>query len=92
MRYLHSDPSSCAGPLIPKRRAPKCANCGRVLWTPIWKDDRYPQRNAKGERLGYVPCCREKWAPGREGYPRPTGKVRCWNSKACVKRREASDE
>lgn len=80
MRYLHSDPRSSAGPLIPMRRAPECVICGRAIWIPIWKSDEWPQTNAKGERLGYVPNHRS-W---------PDKEPRCWNGKACAKR-EAGD-
>lgn len=80
--YRHSDPTCNAGPLIPKRRAPKCAICGRVLWTAVHKDYKAPMHNANGERLGYVPSCR-----GLYWRPNDT-RLRCWNSKACEKRKQ----
>ena len=55
MKYLETDPYSCAGRLIPKRRAPKCVVCGRPLWAPIWTHSSYPKHNENGERLGFVP-------------------------------------
>lgn len=76
MKYLPTDPYSPGGPLIPKRRAPKCVDCGCVLWRPIWRDSFYPQANEKGERLGYVPMHR--------GCKKSS--ARCFNSKACAKR------
>lgn len=66
VKYLPTDPSSCAGPLIPQRRAPKCYVCGRVLW------QRIPfSFNGKGERLGYVP------ALGKGDKPRCWNKQLC---------------
>ncbi len=75
-RYVSTDPSSPAGPLIPKRRAPVCLDCGRALWTAISSYYKTPSHNAKGERLGYVPMHR-----GRK-----KAEARCFNSKACAKR------
>ena len=76
MKYLRTDPYSPAGPLIPKRRAPKCVDCGRVLWRPSRRGSFEPEKNEKGERLGYVPMHR--------GCKKST--ARCFNSKACAKR------
>ncbi len=79
MRFLKTDPFSCAGRLIPRQRAPKCHLCGRILWAPIWKENFWPQRNAKGERLGYVPA-----------YHGTEKKPCCWNGKLCEARRKSS--
>lgn len=76
MRYLPTDPGSPAGRLIPKRRAPKCVDCGRALWKAIGLYAYAPTHNAKGERLGYVPMHR--------GHKKST--ARCFNNKACAKR------
>ena len=71
-----NDPMSPAGPLIPKRRAPVCVDCGRKLWTAIRHYALVPMYNQHSERLGYVPLHR-----GRK-----KADARCFNSKACAKR------
>ena len=76
MRFLKSDPISPAGLLIPRRRAPRCVRCGRVLWTPIYPGGLWPQRNSRNERLSFVP----------EFHGTLRG-PRCWNGKACTKRK-----
>ncbi len=82
-RYVSTDPRSAAGPLIPKRRAPTCVDCGRALWKAIASCYYYesPSHNAKGERLGYVPLHRG----------RTKADAKCFNSKACAKRRKGSE-
>lgn len=81
---MPNDPYCAAGRLIPKRRAPKCSICGRVLWKAIHKDvHRAPTHNAKGERLGYVTYHRYiKMIVSRQ----TKATARCWNGKACEKR------
>ena len=87
MRYLHTDPTSAAGRLIPKRRAPKCHNCGRVLWTATPVTIAFSIHNAKGERLGYVPLHRYAFSV----LFRLDSPLLCWNGKACDKRKETDD-
>ncbi len=70
VRYEASVPTCKYGQLIPKRRAPLCFNCGRILWTPY----RLATHNARGERLGFVPRLANDNQP------------RCWNGKQCRKR------
>lgn len=72
------DPTCPAGTLIPRRRAPRCCNCGRVLWTAVYPGYGWPSHNEKKERLGYVPMYRGK------------GRTRaCWNQNLCRKRVKA---
>jgi len=73
-RYVSTDPTSLSGPLIPKRRAPVCVDCGRALWKAIGSYAYAPTHNAKGERLGYVPLHRGE----------TKADARCFNSKACA--------
>ena len=79
-RYLPTDPVSHAGVLIPKRRAPKCVLCGRVLWVKARPCAFDPVYNRKRERLGYVPTCggthKKSW---------------CWNGQLCAKRAKAKE-
>ena len=78
MKYLHTDPSSPAGPLIPKRRAPVCMKCGRVLWQQMYHVPypRYPTHNVHGTSPGCV--------PNHHGDTKAT--AHCFNRKACAKR------
>lgn len=84
MKYLRTDPSCAAGVLIPKRRAPKCVICGAVLWRSISKSYGVPMRNAKNERLGYVPTHRMMGAITKTHIH--IGGKRCWNGQACENR------
>ena len=86
MKYLPTDPSCAAGRLIPKRRAPKCCICGRVLWKAIHVNYGVPIHNRKGERLGYVPDHRTVDVSSTAGLK---DSQRCWNGKACEKRANA---
>lgn len=69
------DPICPAGILIPRRRAPRCCNCGRILWTAVYPDYEWPSHNAQGQRLGYVPTHHGR---GRQRC--------CWNRGLCEKR------